>query len=231
MNQRIPHNPEYTRLFILRHAQTALNAAGRMQGVTDASLDRQGRTQAKKLAERLFRLYAIDHIYSSPYPRAQETAQFVARRYGLEVEISDDLAELGFGEIDNERFEDLKTLAPQFYQQTNRLYNIASPRDATKPAYPGGESFAQIRARVERFTAHFLDQHRGKCVAAVSHGGFIKYMFAHYLGFPLEQPIFISVENTSISIVDFYQQRAIVRCFNDAGHLGFPIRYSRPAVL
>jgi broad specificity phosphatase PhoE len=35
MNNRIPHNPDFTRLFILRHAQTALNVAGKMQGFTD----------------------------------------------------------------------------------------------------------------------------------------------------------------------------------------------------
>ncbi len=231
MNNRIPHNPDFTRLFILRHAQTALNAAGKMQGFTDAPLDHTGREQAKNLADTLYPLYAIDHIYTSPYPRAQETAQYVGRKYGLEVEPNDDLRELGFGEIDNERFEDLKTLAPDFYHQTNFLYAAESIEGMGKPPYPGGESIAQIRARVAHFTGQLLEKHKGKCVAAVSHGGFIKYLFAYYLGFPLEQPIFISIENTSISIVDFVESRAIVRCFNETGHLHSPIRYSRPAVV
>ena len=231
MDHRIPHNPDFTRLFILRHAQTALNVAGKMQGITDAPLDAEGRRQAETLAETLYDLYGIDHIFSSPYPRAMETAGFVARKYGLEVESTPDLAELDFGDIDNESFADLKTLAPDFYNQTNALYSLESIQGMGKPAYPDGESIAQVRARVEHFTQHILTQYKGKCVAAVSHGGFIKYMFAYYLGFPLEQPIFISVENTSITIVDFVESRAIVRCFNETGHLHLPIRYTRPAVV
>jgi len=231
MNNRIPHNPDFTRLFILRHAQTALNVAGKMQGNTATPLDDEGRRQAAELAETLYDLYAIDHIFTSPYPRAVETAQFVARKYGLEVEATPDLAELGFGDIENESFTDLKTLAPDFYNQTNALYSLPSIQGLGKPAYPGGESIVQIRARVAHFTDQLLEKHKGKCVAAVSHGGFIKYMFAYYLGFPLEQPIFISIENTSISIVDFVESRVIVRCFNETGHLHLPIRYSRPAVV
>ncbi len=231
MDHRIPHNPDFTRLFILRHAQTALNVAGKMQGNTDTPLDAEGRGQAATLAETLYNMYAIDHIFSSPYPRALETAQFAASKYGLEVEATPDLSELGFGDIDNESFADLKTLAPDFYNQTNAFYSLPSIHGLGKPAYPGGESVAQVGARVEHFTQQILTQYKGKCVAAVSHGGFIKYMFAYYLGFPLEQPIFISVENTSITIVDFVESRAIVRCFNETGHLHLPIRYSRPAVV
>jgi len=231
MNNRIPHNADFTRLLILRHAQTALNAEGKTQGNTDTPLDRTGRRQAKNLADTLYQLYALDHIYTSPYPRAQETAQYVAQKYGIGFEVSPDLAELGFGKIDNQRFEDLKTQAPDFYNQPNALYSAKTIRGMAKPAYPDGESIAEIQSRVEHFTQQLLEKHKGKCIAAISHGGVIKHMLAFYLGFPLEQPIFISRENTSISVVDFYQQRAIVRCFNETGHLDLPIRYTRPAVL
>jgi broad specificity phosphatase PhoE len=114
-----------------------------------------------------------------------------------------DLAELGFGVAENERYIDLKTKAPDFYDGINRLYELNSLAGSGKPSYPEGESVAEIRARLEHFTQCLLSAYQGKCVAAVSHGGFIKYMVAYYLGLPLEQPIFITINNASLSIVDF----------------------------
>lgn len=231
MNHRISHNPAFTRLLILRHAQTSLNVQGRIQGNTDARLNQTGIKQAKTLAERLSRLYKIEHIYSSPYPRAVDTAEIVTQKYGLKVEVNNNLMEIGFGEIDNQRFADLETLSPEFFRQTNAIY-LKQPGETTgKPIYPGGESAADLKTRVDNFAKHLLDNHRGECVAAVSHGGFIKYMVARFLGVPLEQPFFMSIDNTSISVVDFHKKRVILRTFNDCSHLDKPFAYSRPSVI
>jgi broad specificity phosphatase PhoE len=231
MNKRIEHNPDFTRLLILRHAQTALNVKGKMQGNTDAPLNETGIQQAQLLAERLYRLYSIDHIFSSPYPRAVQTAEIVAGKYGLTVETNRDLMENAFGEIDNQRFTDLAEISPDFFQQTNMLYETAPEKKQSKPVYPGGESIADLKQRVDNFTDLLLEKHKGKCVAAVSHGGFSKYMIARYIGLPLEQPFFMSVDNTSISVVDFYNRRAILRSYNDSGHLDSPCRYTKPTVV
>ena len=230
MNRRIEHDPAFTRLLILRHAQTALNVKGKIQGNTDAPLNDTGIQQAQLLAERLYRLYSIDHVFSSPYPRAVQTAEIVAGKYGLTVETNEDLLENYFGEIDNQRFADLAELSPDFYKQTNALYETPEEK-LIKPAYPGGESFENLQQRVDNFTDHLLEQHKGKCVAAVSHGGFIKYMIARYIGMPMEQPIFMTVDNTSISIVDFFNRRPILRTYNDSGHLDSPCRFTRPTVV
>ena len=231
MTKQFPHNADFTRLFILRHAQTALNAAGKIQGETEAGLNAQGRQQARKAARRLARFYQLDHIYSSPYPRAQETAGIVAHPFKLEVEANDNLRELSFGKINNERFIDLETIQPDYFHQINNIYASKAEEGVCKPPFPEGESIADIRARIECFTAQLLAQHRGQFVAAVSHGGFIKYMLAYYAGISLEDPLLIFVENASISIVDFYQNRSIIMVLNDFAHLEMPVRFSRPSVL
>lgn len=231
MTKLLPHNTDFTRLFILRHAQTDLNADGKIQGETDAKLNQQGRKQAKKLAKRLSRFYQLDQVYASPYPRAQETAQLVAQRFGIGYDVNADLAELNFGKINNQRFIDLATIQPDYYAQVNRVYAADPGENIVKPSFPQGESTTEIQERIQRFTQKLLEQHRGECVAAVSHGGFIKYMLAYYAGIPLDKPIFLFIENTSISVVDFYQNRAILMALNDFGHLDIPLRYSRPSVL
>lgn len=230
MNRRIEHDPAFTRLLILRHAQTALNVKGKIQGNTDAPLNDTGIRQAQLLADHLYHLYSIDHIFSSPYPRAMQTAEIVAGKYGLPVEANKDLLENYFGDIDNQRFADLAELSPDFFRQTNALYETLEEKHS-KPAYPGGESVEDLKQRVDNFTDLLLEKHKGKCVAAVSHGGFIKYMIARYIGLPMEQPFFMSVDNTSISIVDFYNRQAILRTYNDSGHLDLPCRYTRPTVV
>jgi len=231
MHNRILHKREYTRLFILRHAQTALNAEGKIQGETDIPLNHQGRQQAKKMAAYLARYYTIEHLFSSPFPRAQETAQIVSQRYGISTEINPDLIELQFGKINNQRFSELETIAPEYFGKINHIYDTSTDENISKPAFPEGESTAAIQKRIEHFTNQLLEQHRGKCVAAVSHGGFIKYMLAYYAGIPLQQPIFFFIENASVSVVDFYQNRSIIMAINECGYLNIPIRYSHPSVL
>ena len=231
MTKHFPHNADFTRLFILRHAETDLNAAGKIQGETEVGLNAKGRQQARKTARRLARYYQLDHIYTSPYPRARETAGIIARPYKLNVEANEDLHELSFGKINNERFIDLETIQPDYFHQINHLYATKAEEGVGKPPFPGGESVAEIRARIERFTGHLLDNHRGQFVAAVSHGGIIKYMLAYYAGLSLEDPILFFVENASINIVDFYQNRSILMALNDFAHLEMPVRFSRPSVV
>lgn len=231
MNQRILHNTEYTRLFILRHARTAFNVENRMQGDVDEQLDATGIQQAKKMTKRLSRFYPIEHVLSSPYPRAQETAAILAKAYDLTVEVNNDLIEVNFGDIDNQKFDDLEKMNNIYFEQVKKVYETDPDMDTNKPAYPGGESPVEIRARVKHFTRYVLDNYRGKCVAAISHGGFIKNMLAYYAGVPSNHPVFFSIENTSISVVDFLQKRAILRTVGDSGHLDKPIRYSRTFVM
>ena len=147
------------------------------------------------------------------------------------MEANEDLHELSFGKINNERFIDLETIHPDYFHQINHLYATKAEEGVCKPPFPEGESVAEIRARIERFTGHLLANHRGQFVAAVSHGGIIKYMLAHYAGLSLEDPIMFFVENASINIVDFYQNRSILMVLNDFAHLEMPVRFSRPSVV
>ncbi|WWD22261.1 hypothetical protein CI109_106752 [Kwoniella shandongensis] len=63
-------------LYLVRHGQTALNEAGKVQGLIDEPLSPQGQDQARKLAQHL-KLIPFTEAWSSPTKRAQETAEVI----------------------------------------------------------------------------------------------------------------------------------------------------------
>jgi broad specificity phosphatase PhoE len=83
-------------VYLARHGQTALNAAGVLRGHLDPPLDTVGQLQAVNLGIALGR-HAPNLVLSSPLTRARSTAQEVAGRAGLEVEVDQRLIDRDYG--------------------------------------------------------------------------------------------------------------------------------------
>jgi ribonuclease H / adenosylcobalamin/alpha-ribazole phosphatase len=156
----------------IRHGESASNAApGR--DLPDASGDRlteRGREQAALAAKHLGNV-RIDRLWSSPLRRARETAEPIAAELGLEVEIHDDLIELREGEGHYE-------LSGEEQRLERWSARMAAHPDEPTFAPPGGESFADMVARVERLKALLLE-HPDQRVLAVSHGILLRFLFVH----------------------------------------------------
>jgi broad specificity phosphatase PhoE len=156
----------------IRHGESVSNAAhGR--DLSDAEGDRlteRGRAQAALAAQHLGNL-RIDRLRSSPLRRAQETAAPIAEALGLEVEIHDDLQELREGDAHYRLSGEEQRLARWSARMT-------ANHDDPTAAPPGGESFADMLARVERLKALLLE-HRDQRVLAVSHGILLRFLFVH----------------------------------------------------
>jgi broad specificity phosphatase PhoE len=84
-------------LFLIRHGETALNAARVLQPA-DTPLSSAGLGQANVLAGRLARL-GLAAIVSSDLPRALCTAEAIAAATGLAITTSPLLRERNFGEL------------------------------------------------------------------------------------------------------------------------------------
>lgn len=142
----------------VRHGQTELNRAGRLQGRLDAALSDLGMRQAAALGDG-FASAAVTRVLSSPLRRARDTAAAIAAAHGLIVETDERLIELDYGDWDGLALADVPAEA------------WVAWRTDPEFAPPGGERLADVSARVAAFCADVLSD---DLVVAVSHVSPIK---------------------------------------------------------
>ena len=146
-------------LYFVRHGLSEHNIAGIYSGQTETPLSKEGRVQASMAGEIAKELH-IDYIISSPYERALETAQIIAREIGYpldEIELNDNLVERHFGELEGTPW--------------------LPDRDVDNE--PGVESPADLEARVKRAYEHILTLPYDNILVA-SHGSTGR-MFRHVI--------------------------------------------------
>ena len=144
---------------MIRHAMTAWNEEGRIQGQTDIPLCEQGRRSLS--SRRIPRRFSSHRVHSSPLTRAVETAALL----GLGTPTLDGrLMEMHWGEWEGQ----IRAVV-----EAADLDGIASS-ESRGPDFrpPGGESPRELQARV---TDWALTVARAQSdVVAISHKGVIK---------------------------------------------------------
>jgi broad specificity phosphatase PhoE len=158
------------RLLLLRHGESVSNAHPRAAALPEAEgdrLTRKGRDQAEAAARWLARL-EIDALVSSPMGRARETAEILAARTGLEIELDDSIHEL-------REASEFYELPPE--EQKLRRWSVWMAEHGNDPdwAPPGGESFNAVLARVRRFKSKLEGHDPEATVLAVSHGIYARF--------------------------------------------------------
>ena len=192
-----------TTFYLLRHASNDLVGkaiAGRMPGV---SLNHQGQREAERLATRLGG-EPIQMIFSSPLERAVETAVPLAKRLGLDIQISDALNEIDFGVWTKLTFEQLAELPA--WQRWNSF------RSGSR--VPNGETMLEVQARVvgeiQRLRAEYPEQR----LALFSHADPLRAALAYFLGVSLDLFQRIEMAPASVSILHLSEHGPRVECLN-----------------
>ncbi|MBI2165833.1 MAG: histidine phosphatase family protein [Chloroflexi bacterium] len=180
------------RLILVRHGETRLNREGRAQGRTSEGLNPTGRRQALDLA-RALRKEPVDTLYSSPLPRALETARIIGRAIGLPVRASKSLMELDMGELDGLTMQALHGRYPDLMERW-RL-------DPASASMPGGETLANVQRRAWSWVLRVLRKHQGATAVAVTHNFVIQALLCKALGTPLSQFRRFRVDVGSMTIV------------------------------
>ena len=85
-----------TRICFIRHCETDWNAVKRIQGQTDIPLSKTGHAQALAMSCNAAG-YDFSTIYSSDLIRSSATAQLLATRCELEVQLLQELGERNYG--------------------------------------------------------------------------------------------------------------------------------------
>ena len=115
-------------------------------------------------------------VYASPLERAVETAKPIARALGCRVRTERGLLECDFGEWTGARLSTLRR-RPQWHAVQNQPSTFR---------FPGGESFAEMQARMTATLDRLAQAHRGERFVAVSHADPIKAAVAATAGIPLD---------------------------------------------
>ncbi len=147
------------RLALLRHAPTAWNEAGRIQGLSDIHLSRTGRAAARawRLPDRLYGWRRL----SSPMPRALETAALAGFR---DPDIDPRLREMDWGNWEGETLDSLRHADP-----SAMATNEAAGLDFRPP---GGESPREVRDRLLDLVRDLAAD--GRNTVAVTHRGVMR---------------------------------------------------------
>ena len=84
------------RVLLVRHGRTVLNAENRLRGRLDPELDAVGLAEVDALAEELAAREPA-RVVSSPLRRAVQTAEAIARRAGVRVQVDRGLIDRDYG--------------------------------------------------------------------------------------------------------------------------------------
>jgi probable phosphoglycerate mutase len=195
---------------LLRHGQTEHTPERRYSGRNELPLSRTGRAEAEAAAVRA-RDLGIEVVVASPLRRTRETAEIVAASLGLQPEFDEDLVELDFGVLEGLTAAEARERHPLAARRFGSDVTVAAP---------GGESVADVGARVARARRRILARHEGRTVLVVSHVTPIKLMLAAALDVGDEVVFRVFLEAASLCSVAWGSDgRASVRLVNDTAHL------------
>ncbi|MGC3992663.1 MAG: histidine phosphatase family protein [Propionicimonas sp.] len=184
--------PPGTLVLLVRHGQTPTTGRvlpGRAPGL---HLSAAGARQAENAAARLSGL-PLAALYTSPLERAQETAAPTAAATGLVPVVEPDLFECDFGEWTG---ESLATLARR--KEWRAL--MTSPSTFR---FPGGESLAELEARMVSLLDRLRGAHPDGVVACFTHADPIRAALTYAVGAPLDAFHRVNVGTGSVSVVRF----------------------------
>lgn len=165
--------PEYDlfcmRIIAIRHGETSLNTEERITSWVDDDLTAKGREQALAAAEGLHEKFEL--IISSPLLRAANTAKAIAAKHPSRIVFDANLRERNFGSLSRKTWAEIEAETGKDMRH----------EDVDLMAYDyrpyGGESVADVTARVKEFLRNAYELGGGHDVVVVTHGGIIKLFY------------------------------------------------------
>jgi alpha-ribazole phosphatase len=201
----LPPPGEAARLVLVRHAETDPAMRGRCYGRLEVQLSAEGRRQAAELAAALAD-EPLAAVYTSPLARAAETAEAIASPHGLAPVPDEGLREIDFGEVEGMAYDEIRAERPELYRTW-----METP---TEVRFPGGESYADLRARVLAASVGIRGRHGGEAVAVVAHGGVVRVVLADALGLADGAVFRLDQAYGAVSVVDWPGAEPVVRAVN-----------------
>lgn len=183
-------------IIMIRHGESVANRAG-IIALPDSPLTDKGLEQAKRLRDRL-KHFSYEEVYTSPFVRAQQTAQ----AFSSEVRIDERLREHLTG-AEGYSLKEMKEKFPMEFQQymADPVYYRA----------PNCENRPDVWERAMNFRNEM--EERGKNIVIVSHANFLSIMLSTVFG-NVEQSMKFYLENAAISSISNENGQWYLKCLN-----------------
>jgi broad specificity phosphatase PhoE len=180
MNNKLPK----ITFLLIRHAQ-----ARSSDGIYNPNtpLSDLGKEQAKLLTNALSET-KIDVIYSSPFPRAYQTAEPLSNVINKPI---------------------IKCIEIQEFEMADKPLQIIEYRsdlEIWKPnqqGKPNGETVSQFFTRVALFCDKLCERHNNETIAIYTHAGTIDAIFRWAIGIKFSEPWLFELDISNASITEF----------------------------
>jgi probable phosphoglycerate mutase len=180
---------------LIRHGETEWSRNGRHTGVSDIPLTEHGRQVA-----RLWHPYAAARKFAlvlcSPLQRARQTCELAG--LGAQAQYEDDLKEWNYG--------DYEGLTPQQIRAAQPDWLIFHD------GCPGGESPAQVGARVDRVITRIRATEGD--VVVFAHGHVLRVLGARWLGLGASAGSHFLLETATLCVLSSYHGLPAVKRWN-----------------
>ncbi|MBC7900061.1 MAG: histidine phosphatase family protein [Saprospiraceae bacterium] len=203
-----------TRLYLIRHGQSAGNAEGRFGGHGPTPLSELGVRQAEATGEMLAR-ERISAIYSSDLHRAVQTAEPLSKLLDIPINKTEAFRERHVGVLEGLTFDESKETFPKdYYALVNRnIHHVITQ----------GESYRNLLRRSTGELWDILRNHQGGKVAIFSHTGAICFLTLHLMGAihrTTKQTPWIVTSNCGVNRFEVRGRNNVrVLALNDTRHL------------
>jgi alpha-ribazole phosphatase len=160
-------------LYMVRHGQTAASRDNRFSGSSDPPLTAVGEAMAQAFA-RIYASLKWDAVYTSPMLRTRQTADPLCRLTGVQATVEDGLKEIGYGEWEGLRQDEVKERWPEAFEYW--------AHDVASRGTPGGETAFHVAARAMRVVEAIRSRHERGNVLLVSHKATLRVITCALLG-------------------------------------------------
>jgi broad specificity phosphatase PhoE len=147
----------------------------------------------------------IERVVAGPLERVQETARAIAAPRGLAVETDPDVDEIDCGRWTGRTMSELDG-DPDW---------AVWGRMRAQARAPGGESMAEIQARMARATGRLIREGEGRRIAIVSHGDPIRLALTWRLGLGVDRMDSLRIDPGSVSLLRITERGAELALLNE----------------
>ncbi|MCI4066689.1 histidine phosphatase family protein [Micromonospora sp. R77] len=191
-------------ILLIRHGETTWSASHRHTSYTDLELTADGERQARALAAVLGGRRFVG-VLASPRKRALRTAHLA----GLDVTaVEPDLAEWNYGEYEGRTGAEIQEERPN--------WNIWTDGGL------GGESPAQVGARLDRVLDRVAPLLERGSVALVGHGHSLRVLGARWIGLPPSAGALLRLDTATVSALGHEHGRRVILRWNQPAPPGDP---------